>query len=391
MKRCPYCDSLLPVGEKVCRGCGAEVSVQKPEPPVHTLPSAGRKKRKGILIAGIAFLAVLAAVLLIWLLGGREEDSRLGRYEAISAVTDGGAVSVEDEWIELKKRGKAELYMMGDSYDARWSTEGKRLTLKQSGDTYRGELENGVLKVDFSGIHYTFAKEGAGPVTYKAVACISHGQILDEEMMDLIGGCYVVFHGDGTGVFWLFGEQIPITYDDREIELEGETMDYSIADSTMELTYPDGSSFELEVTDEDPADTVPDVPDEDPEAWAELPVETDALAYLEWPGQILSQMDLSDTSLSLEGDWGEGTVWFRMESEGSVVERMSLYIHEPDFDALRERLSAQYGEPTEEGEEPYVASNGGAVRYCWFAHPAGSLRLSAGDEQDFSVISITVP
>lgn len=119
-------------------------------------------------------------------------------------------------------------------------------------------------------------------------------------------------------------------------------------------------------------------------------METEILSYLEWPGQVFSQMDLTNGSLSLRGGWGEGTVWFQLDEAGnSLVESISLYISDPDFLSLQALLADRYGEPTEEGEEPYAEANGGAVTYCWFEHPAGSLRLSMGSEQDFSVITFT--
>lgn len=414
MKCCPYCGSQLFDGAKFCTECGAGMPAPEPqEPPVREIPAApsaaeppvyrpqaiatdgeqpkarpSGKKKKGPRIVGIVLLVVLAVVVLCMLLGG--EDPAEGRYEAVSAETDGGSVSVDGDWVELKSRGKATLSVMGSEYAAKWSTDGERITLKQSGDTYTGDLRNGVLTVDLAGISYTFVKEGAGPVTYKAVTCISGGQILDEELMDLIGGCYLVLNADASGKLYLFGEEMPITYTDTAITLDGEALTYTWKGETMVLTFTDGSSFDLVVTDEDPDAAVMSEFDWETGEWEETDMETEILSYLEWPGQVFSQMDLTNGSLSLRGGWGEGTVWFQLDEAGnSLVESISLYISDLDFLSLQALLADRYGEPTEEGEEPYAEANGGAVTYCWFEHPAGSLQLSMGSEQDFSVITFT--
>lgn len=354
---------------------------RKPQTP-------GTKKRMWMVFAGIGAAVILLVVLLVVLLGGKTqgEEADWGRYDAVSAETDGGAVSTDGEWIELQKNGKAVLCIMGSEYDAKWTVDGGKFTLTQSGDTYTGALQNGVLTVDLAGISYTFAQKGAGPVVYKAVTCISAGQILDEELMDNIGGCYVELNDDGTGKLYLFGDQAPITYDDKELRMGGEILPYTMKGKTMELNFPDGTSFVLEETDE-----VPEATDQDTEAWEESDVEAEFLTYLTWPGQPFSEMPLAGASLTVEGRWGEGSVWFTTDENGSSrVESMSLYVSEPDYDTVRDLLIEQYGEPTDEGEEPYAAANGGAVSYCWFEHPEGELRLSAGSEQDFSTITMTV-
>ena len=411
MKCCPYCGSQLFDGAKFCTECGAGIQPSEPQepaaptaaeppaPPVYrpqAIATDGEqpkarpsgKKKKGPRIVGIVLLVVLAVVVLCMLLGG--EDPAEGRYEAVSAETDGGAVPVDGDWIELEARGKATLSIMGSEYAAKWSTDGERITLKQSGDTYTGDLRNGVLTVDLAGISYTFVQEGSAPVTYKAVTCISGGQILDEELMGLIGGCYLVLNTDGSGKLYLFGEEMPITYTDTAITLDGEALTYTWKGETMVLTFTDGSSFDLVVTDEDPDAAVMSEFDWETGEWEETDMETEILSYLEWPGQVFSQMDLTNGSLSLRGGWGEGTVWFQLDEAGnSLVESISLYISDLDFLSLQALLADRYGEPTEEGEEPYAEANGGAVTYCWFEHPAGSLRLSMGSEQDFSVITFT--
>ena len=427
MKFCSNCGAQLGDGVKFCTECGAKIALPEPpvtpvceapvqavqeppaepayvppaepacelpKPPVYT-PQVKEKtakrprekkpaNKKGLLFAAIGVAAVLVIVLLASLLGGKNqgEPADWGCYEA---------VSVDGEWIELEKKGKATLYIMGSAFKATWELDGEAFTLEQSGDTYTGTLKNGVLRIDLAGTAYVFAREGAitGPVTYKAVTGISHGQILDEELMNLIGGCYLVMNGDGTGKLYLFGEELPITYTDTIVTMDGEAMEYTWKGDTMVLTFVDGSSFDLVVTDENPADSNLSEFGWETGEWEETDMEAEILSYLQWPGQPISTLDLSDATMSLQGTWGGATIWFKTDADGnSVVESMKFYVETGSYDDLRQMLVGAYGEPTDEGEEPYVESNGGAVAYCWFEHPTGTLRLSAASEYDFVEILV---
>ena len=61
-----------------------------------------------------------------------------------------------------------------------------------------------------------------------------------------------------------------------------------------------------------------------------------------------------------------------------------------DYSEVREILIERYGEPTDEGEEPYVESNGGAVLYSWFEYSGGTVHLASGSEQDFLEITVAM-
>lgn len=431
MKFCPNCGAVLEAGVKFCTECGEKIALpaptpeppviappvyepptpsvytpeaaEPPKPPVYTLeaaeppkspvytpqkpePAAKQPREKkprtkiGLLLAVIAAAIVLLGLLVLLLGGSQGEPEDWGRYEAVSAT---------DEWIELEKKGKATLHILGSEFHGKWNLEDEIFTLDQNGDFYTGTLDDGILRLNLAGTAYVFAKEGiqVEPVTYKAVACISAGQILDEELMDLIGGCYLVLNGDSTGTFWLFGERMAITYTDSSITMEGEILNCSWKGETMVLTFPDGSSFDLVVTEEDPADAAVSEDFRETEEWEESEMEAELLTYLQWPGKAFSDMDLQDGVLTLQGAWGETTVWFKPGTNGgSVVESMHFFVDDADYDDLRELLIRTYGTPTDEGEEPYAESNGGAVLYCWFDHPAGTLRLSAASEYEFTEI-----
>ena len=340
--------------------------------------------KKWLLFAGIGAAVILVAVLLIVLLGGGGDKGELGVYAAVSCETDGGSVDVSGQWIELKKGGKATICVMGGEFSGKWRTDGSRFTLEQGGDTYIGRLESGILNMELAGADYTFAKKVDGEV-YKAVSCVSGGQVLDEELMDLIGGCYVVLGEDGEGVLYLFGEQVGMTYDKKKLHVDGESMPYEIKGDTMTFTYPDGSVFELKETDEDPAQgALADNGWEDGK-WEVEDMLPALESYLDWPGKELKELEVAQASLSVDAEWGNATAWLDMDGE---VESLNLYINEVSFEDLREMLIERYGEPTDEGEEPYVESKGGSVSYCWFKHPKGNLELRAASEYDFVEIRI---
>ena len=137
-----------------------------PSPPPKT-PKAPKQKKAGggRKIALFAVIGVLVIAALFAIFGGKggskADDPNLGRYEGVSCVVMGMDLGAEDEWIELKAKGKAQIFLMGEEYSGTWTLEGEEFTLTQHGDEFTGTLEDGVLTVDFSGMLYTFEKEGA--------------------------------------------------------------------------------------------------------------------------------------------------------------------------------------------------------------------------------------
>ena len=133
-----------------------------PSPP----PKASKQKKPGGVrkVALFAVIGVLVLAALFAIFGGtggsKADDPNLGRYEGVSCVIMGMDLGAEDEWIELKAKGKAEICLMGEEYSGTWTLEGESFTLTQHGDKFTGSLKDGVLTVDFSGMLYTFAKEG---------------------------------------------------------------------------------------------------------------------------------------------------------------------------------------------------------------------------------------
>ena len=98
--------------------------------------------------------------------------------------------------------------------------------------------------------------ETDGPATYKLVSFTSEGQELGADMVELMGGGYVVLNGDGTGTFAMFGETFPITYDGTNLTADGVNMPYTLTDGGMEFSMGE-TAYVMEITDEIPDLSVP--------------------------------------------------------------------------------------------------------------------------------------
>lgn len=201
MTFCTNCGAELPEGAKFCTECGTKVQEpvnQQLEQPIQasvspvqgnypppagaetwntgktdpqpgfTMGNGGQKKGAGLII-GLAVLGVALVAALIFVLASMmgsfgtasADKALLGRYEGVSCFVEGINIGAEDEWVELKSGGKAKLHLLGDTYNGKWTLDGESLTMTESGDEYYGTLRDGVITVDFYGMAYTFAKDGA--------------------------------------------------------------------------------------------------------------------------------------------------------------------------------------------------------------------------------------
>ena len=210
MAFCTNCGAELPEGAKFCTECGTKVpDPVNPEPmmqepvrgqpeqprqipvspvqgiyapppggetgktdpgvktgePGFTFQNGGKKKNTGLIIGiavlGIALVAALLFILASLLGGTSAGEDVLGRYEGVRCSIEGVDIGAEDEWIELRSGGKARLYLLGDTYNGKWTLDGENLTITESGDEYFGTLRDGVMTVDFYDMVYIFAKDGA--------------------------------------------------------------------------------------------------------------------------------------------------------------------------------------------------------------------------------------
>ena len=156
---------------------------------------------------------------------------------------------------------------------------------------------------------------------------------------------------------------------------------YVITNGKMECKMFDGSEMTLELTDEIPT------ADMEIEPAAEVLHGDDLEVTLDWLGKPAAELSLSAETVSTQyevetvfnADAVTGTLWV----EAGRVQDMHLYLDSIGYEELRDWMIERFGEPTEEGEEPYAAANGGAVSFAWFRHPSGTLCLRAGSENDY--------
>ena len=287
------------------------------EPKDPKAPKAGGIKKLPIII-GAAVLVILLIVLLVSC-GGKNQGDKddWGVYEGVSCVVSGMELDTEGEWIELQKKGKATICIMETEYKAKWKLDGEKIEIQQGEDTFAGTLSDGILKINLAGMDYTFAKDGAqtgqnaeqigkkpaaaGPVAYKLIAASEGGEEFPADLLEMMGGGWVVFNGDGTGLLSLFGDTSEITYDEQFLMSGGEKVSYILTDNGLEFTMEEGSAFVFEVTDEIPDLTVTEEPEE-PEDPVDEPVMESVSSVQNWNGDYYGFWVI-DTVWETEQDW----------------------------------------------------------------------------------------
>ena len=222
-----------------------------------------------------SLIAVLVIVIIVGLFscvgGGDDKDPNLGLYNAVSSTYGGFEMNAEGEWIELKSGGKMTMLLMGDEYSGRWELEENKLTVTQAGDTYYGTLEDGVIVLDLADLTYTYEKEvteqdkhdeaatkpAAEPednsdvqtsgkkIYYTAISGNVSDAEMNESTINQAGGVKLVFNGDGTGTFDMFGQSDEITYDDSTITRQGMTMAYTAEGDYLYLHVTDAIEFTM--------------------------------------------------------------------------------------------------------------------------------------------------
>jgi len=112
-----------PVPPKAEKPAKAPKEPKAPKAPKE--PKAPRDKKPGNkklipIIAGVAVLVVLLIVLLVSC-GGKDQGTEAdwGRYEGVSCTVSGMDLAADGEWVELQKKGKATLNIMGTEYAAK--------------------------------------------------------------------------------------------------------------------------------------------------------------------------------------------------------------------------------------------------------------------------------
>jgi len=301
-------------------------------------PAKPAKPKKGgnkilFLVGGIVVALIVVAVLLISMLGGGSDQKtaeEIGLYNAVSCVMEDEEVELDGEWIELMAKGKAEVYLMEETYEGKWSLDGDEFTFEQAGTEYTGTLEDGVLTLEFEDLEYTFVKEGmeedeeeeeepadeedpkedepapddaatAAPalpeeVGYWTLSGMEQdGQTVGEEeiaaMKEAGVEVFMVLYEDGTGVL-VTDEPLKMIWGDGEIVPEDEPEEpaaYTIEEGVLRLEADgmsmsfvrgEGDAPEIEWPTEAPA---VEPPAAEPPAVEEVP-EPDPVSYDAWEG-----------------------------------------------------------------------------------------------------------
>ena len=115
--------------------------------------------KKTLLIIGGAVLAVILAIVLISVLGGKggdaaaSSDPNAGIYTAVSAEMMGMDVDVDTVWtngftIELMDKGKCTMEIDGTKANGKWTLDGTAFHIKGGGLDCDGTLANGKLELE---------------------------------------------------------------------------------------------------------------------------------------------------------------------------------------------------------------------------------------------------
>jgi hypothetical protein len=83
-----------------------------------------------------------------------------------------------------------------------------------------------------------------------------------------------------------------------------------------------------------------------------------------------------------------GILHFDETADDYLAKSIWIHVGNLGYDECKTRLSKKYGNPTEEGEEPFVEIDGGAVTWATYRFQNIELRLSAASERDFTELNI---
>lgn len=76
----------------------------------------------------------------------------------------------------------------------------------------------------------------------------------------------------------------------------------------------------------------------------------------------------------------------KMPVESSIAESIWIHVGKVSYDDCRLALIERFGKPLNEGEEPYVEVNGGAVTWCSFETENISIELREGSARGYREI-----
>ncbi|MBO4903102.1 MAG: hypothetical protein J5518_09945 [Lachnospiraceae bacterium] len=113
----------------------------------------------------VLFACLIAGCMALAGCGGKKStDPNVGHYDAVGLEYDGFSLDTDadENYIELKDKGKLEIMLEGETSSGKWSLDGDEISIKLAHDSndYTGVLDGGYLVVDLQGLVYTFYKEG---------------------------------------------------------------------------------------------------------------------------------------------------------------------------------------------------------------------------------------
>ena len=96
--------------------------------------------------------------------GTKSSDPNLGVYKATTGEMSGFEVALTDMFeqgfsIELKEKGKCELLVDGQKASGKYTIDGNAITIKGGGMELSGTIKDGVMKLDYSGVTFTFVND----------------------------------------------------------------------------------------------------------------------------------------------------------------------------------------------------------------------------------------
>ena len=114
---------------------------------------------------GISFFVIFALLCSLW---GCGQSEYVGMYNGVYVEADGRVYPMEDyfngeNYLELKPRGKALMMTGTTEHELTWEENEGEITFTESGDSFYGYINNGVISMDFMGwgMNLTFAIDGA--------------------------------------------------------------------------------------------------------------------------------------------------------------------------------------------------------------------------------------
>ena len=122
---------------------------------------------------GIAFFVIFALLCSLW---GCGQSEYVGMYNGVYVEADGRVYPMEDyfngeNYLELKPRGKALMMTGTTEHELTWEENEGEITFTESGDSFYGYINNGVISMDFMGWGMNLISEPnfKRPITIKII------------------------------------------------------------------------------------------------------------------------------------------------------------------------------------------------------------------------------